>query len=249
MENVPITNTYDFLKSKKCSGTKGCTVCTDKQMVSFFDIDNKGYMHENIAVMLEKNIFPNSGREGWDCFRNYHSYVFYLGHEIYMNFPDNRKLTYPIYLEFMKIIDDFERYVKENPNTYAELNIMDSDFSVINKNNIDKIGETRKKILEKVTDNLNLEKEEIVGSKLSDSEIRDTIKHCFKDFSNKEDNPYNIFFIINDIYEDDVYREELCDLYPKIDDFINTCHQKLFIDRDVSDLRINDKLSKAKNNI
>ena len=214
-----IESTYDFLNFCNDRGArKGCIVCTDKQTVSYFDTDLYGYTHDDLSVSLESEIIPNDRVSGWGHIKPYHTHTFFVGKEIYINPPIDDSFSYPMYLQVCKILDEIERFIKENKNKYYYFSIISKNYNYTSdeEEEID-FSKIREKLKGIITNDLHLEQEKIIGKRLNKNEIEETIKNTI-DFSKCTTiaDLYHLITICNSMSNDDMYKDSFNNMFPGI---------------------------------
>ena len=209
-------NLYDYLAYSQNKPVRGVSLITDKQCIFYTQLDNSDITHDEIYTKLENEIHPNDVRDGFKAIRNSNIHIASVGHELVIYLPDNKLLSLNQYKYLCNMLNEVDRFNKEN-NTdillYASYPILLE--RVIKTRDI---NEFREKISSLVTKEFAIDEEIIIGSRLDDNSIIDSMMYhidledslCLLDIkvSLKRCNKY---------YNDSYYKGYLLSIFP---DFI-----------------------------
>ena len=209
-------NLYDYLVYSQNKSVRGVSLITDKQYIFYTQLDNSDITHDEIYTKLENEIHPNDKRDGFKAIRDNNIHIASVGHELVIYLPDNKLLSFNQYKYIINMINEVDRFNKEN-NTNILLYASYPRLleRVIKTRDINEFIE---KIFGLVTKEFSIEEESIIGSKLDDNSIIESMRYhidlenalCLLDIkvSLKRCNKY---------YNDSYYKEFLLSIFP---DFI-----------------------------
>ena len=209
-------NLYDYLVYCKNESVRGVCLITDKQYIFYTQLDNSDITHDEIYTKLENEIHPNDVRDGFKAIRNNNIHIASVGHELVIYLPDNKLLSLNQYKYIINMLNEVDRFNKEN-NT--DILLYASYPRLLER--VIKTRDTKKfkeKISSLVTKEFIIEEESIIGIRLDDNSIIESMRYhidlenalCLLDIkvSLKRCNKY---------YNDSYYKEYLLSIFP---DFI-----------------------------
>lgn len=196
---------------------RGAAVITDKQCIFYSQLlDNDYGTHNDIDIKIENAIHPNNQKNGWDGYYSNHAYMASVGKELIISMPENGELTSSQAQFMLNILDQTNKFniEQEDENKKIKIDLFDNPDheSIFDTKNIELL---KQKIKSRVTNNITLEEEEIIGTTLTKEEIKQNLltylnlEKCFK-YSN--DSYYKKNF--NELFPDYQEVNELINILP-----------------------------------
>ena len=209
-------NLYEYLVYSQDKSVRGVSLITDKQYIFYTQLDNSDITHDKIYTKLENEIHPNDKRDGFKAIRDNNIHIASVGHELVIYLPDNKLLSLNQYKYIINMLNEVDRFNKENNTNILLYAVYPRLLKGVIKTR--DINEFKEKISSLVTKEFIIEEESIIGSKLDDNNIIESMRYhidlenalCLLDIkvSLKRCNKY---------YNDSYYKEYLLSIFP---DFI-----------------------------
>ena len=196
---------------------RGAAVITDKQYIFYSQLLNGDYgTHNDIEIKIENAIHPHNQKFGWEAYNSNHAYMASVGKELIICMPENGVLTLAQAKFMSDILDQTNKFNLEQVDENKKINIVFFDTSknesVSDTKDVDLL---KQKIKKRVTKNILIEEEEIIGTTLTKEEIKDNLRTdlAIKDCTNLKEVKVKInqcFIYLNDNY----YKEFFHELFP-----------------------------------
>lgn len=207
-------NVYDYFNyCKDIRKIRGLGVITSKQFVFYSQIlPNDFKTHDDIIVTLENAIHPYDQREGFSASRVNNLYIASVGKEFIIYMPDNGQLSYSQSKFLLDALDMVKKFNQENDKIKIDLFDNHENESIFDTYDVDKVKE---KIKNRITKNVIIEEEKIIGSALSNEEIKNNLFYHL-DFS-KCMNVSDILYLLDKCFlysRDSYYKDIFMEIFP-----------------------------------
>lgn len=167
---------YEYFQyCNKTRRIRGAAVITDKQCIFYSQLLSNDYgTHNDIDINLENAIHPNNPKEGWDGYYSNHAYIASVGKELIISMPENGELSLAQAKFLSDILDQTNQFNKEQENEKVKIDFFDTPEheSIFDTKDIELI---KQKLKERVTENITIEEEQIIGTTLTKEEIKQNL--------------------------------------------------------------------------
>ena len=206
-------NLYDYLVYSQNKSVRGVSLITDKQYIFYTQLDNSDITHDEIYTKLENEIHPNDKRDGFKAIRNNNIHIASVGHELVIYLPDNKLLSLNQYKYLCNMLNEVDRFNKDNNTNILLYASYPRLLNRVIKTR--DVNQFKEKIYSLVTKEFIIDEETIIGSRLDNNSIIESMKYhidlenalCLLDIkvSLKRCNNY---------YNDSYYKGYLISIFP-----------------------------------
>lgn len=206
-------NLYEYLEYSQDKTVRGVSLITDKQSIFYTQFDNSDITHDKIYTKLENKIHPNDVRDGFKAIRDNNIHIASVGHELVIYLPDNKLLSFNQYRHLCNILNQADRFNKENNTNILLYAAYPRLLERVIKTR--DVNQFKEKMYSLVTKEFIIDEETIIGKTLDNNSIIESMMYhidlenalCLLDIkvSLKRCNKY---------YCDSYYRKYLLSIFP-----------------------------------